>query len=41
MPGIGVAVKCEKLVQSDEKSLCQKDGPRIWNSVGIETILEM
>ena len=48
MPGIGGAAKCEKLVQSDENSSCQEDGPRLgslqresWNSVGIEVILEM
>ena len=42
------AVKCKKLVQSDEKSSCQKDGPRLGplsrglqNSVGVETIFEM
>ena len=46
--GIGVTAKCEKLEQSNEKSSCQKDGPRLGsllrgsqNSMGIEATLEI
>ena len=44
--GIGVTAKCEKLEQSNEKSSCQKNGPRLGslqrgsqNSMGIEATL--